>query len=53
MHNAIKKLGGSVREVKEIMLPDQQERILIDIEKVIETPAGYPRRYAQIKKKPL
>ncbi|MBR2745313.1 MAG: 16S rRNA (guanine(527)-N(7))-methyltransferase RsmG [Erysipelotrichaceae bacterium] len=51
--NAIKKLGGSVREVKEIMLPDQQERILIDIEKVIETPAGYPRRYAQIKKKPL
>ncbi len=51
--NAIKKLGGSVREVKEIMLPDQQERILIDIEKVRETPAGYPRRYAQIKKKPL
>ncbi|MBE6115513.1 MAG: 16S rRNA (guanine(527)-N(7))-methyltransferase RsmG [Erysipelotrichaceae bacterium] len=51
--NAIKKLGGSVREVKEIMLPDQQDRILIDIEKVRETPAGYPRRYAQIKKKPL
>lgn len=51
--NAIKKLGGTVREVKEIMLPDQQERILIDIEKARETPAGYPRRYAQIKKKPL
>lgn len=51
--NAIKKLGGTVREVKEIMLPDEQERILIDIEKTRETPAGYPRRYAQIKKKPL
>ena len=51
--NAIRKLGGCVKEVKEIMLPDQQERILINIEKVRETPAGYPRRYAQIKKKPL
>ena len=25
----------------------------LDIEKARETPAGYPRRYAQIKKKPL
>lgn len=51
--NAIRKLGGNVKEVRKIMLPDQQERILIDIEKVRETPAVYPRRYAQIKKKPL
>ena len=51
--NGIKRLGGKVISSENITLPDGSERVLIDIEKVKETPAGYPRRYALIKKKPL
>ena len=51
--NAIKILGGKVLETKEITLSGDIHRVIIDIEKVKGTPAGYPRRYASIKKKPL
>ena len=51
--NAIRKLGGKLCDNAHLTLPDESERYIIDIEKVRETPAGYPRRYALIKKKPL
>ena len=51
--NAIKKLGGEIRSKEYINLENEGERVIIDIEKVRETPAIYPRRYAMIKKKPL
>jgi len=51
--NAIKILGGKVAETREITLSDDISRVIINIEKVKGTPAGYPRRYALIKKKPL
>ena len=51
--NAIKKLGGELCRKEYINLESEGERVIIDIEKVRETPAIYPRRYAMIKKKPL
>lgn len=51
--NAIKKLGGQLCEIRHLSLEDEGERVIIDIEKIRETPAMYPRRYALIKKKPL
>ena len=52
-HKAIKKLGGTVDSFQKVTLPTGDVRIIIDIRKERETPPGYPRRYAQIKKKPL
>ena len=51
--NAIRILGGKVFETREITLSGEMNRVIINIEKIKGTPAGYPRRYALIKKKPL
>lgn len=51
--NAIRKMGGSVQTFRENKLPNGDVRVIIDILKEKDTPKGYPRRYAQIKKKPL
>jgi len=53
----IKRLGGKVENILDASLPDcndeAQKHSLIVIRKVNKTPDGFPRRYAQIVKKPL
>ena len=52
--NAIEVLGGSVKEVKELTLPDtDDERTLIVVKKVKATPKKYPRQAGTPNKKPL
>ena len=51
--NAIKILGGGIKEVKEITLPDGILHSLIVIEKVKPTPKKYPRVGGKPKSKPL
>ena len=50
---AIKKLGGQVREVKEITLPSGINHTLVVIEKVEKTPSAYPRKAGKPAKEPL
>lgn len=51
---AIKALGGRVREICRYTIPGTDvTHAAVIIEKVKSTPPQYPRRYAQIKKKPL
>ena len=50
---AIKKLGGAVREVKEITLPSEINHTLVIIEKVSNTPNAYPRKAGKPAKEPL
>ena len=51
---AIATLGGRVGWVKDYTIPgtDVVHRVVC-VEKIAAAPAGYPRRFAQIKKKPL
>lgn len=64
--NAVASLGAKIREVRRVNfdLPDfsdlpavaefcSSERYIVIIEKVKKTPPQYPRKYAQIVKKPL
>ena len=50
--NAVRALGGQLREIAEYPLGDAVHRVVI-IDKVQKTPAKYPRRYAKIKQSPL
>ena len=53
---AVKKLGGTLKATHEIILKDEEEqdtRTVFEIQKTGATPKEYPRRYAQILKKPL
>ena len=52
--NAIEVLGGSVKEVKELTLPDtDDERTLIVVKKVKATPKKYARQAGTPNRKPL
>ena len=55
--NGIKRLGGKVEDILDASLPgvndETQKHSLIVIRKVGKTPIEFPRRYAQIVKKPL
>ncbi len=52
--NAIKTLGGVIKDIINFQLPnDTGIRTLIKIEKVSKTNEKYPRKFAEIKKKPL
>lgn len=51
--NAVKTLGGKIKEVRWYDLPGGDKRNLVIIEKVAPTPKGYPRVSAKIAKKPL
>lgn len=51
--NAVKQLGGRIKEIKSYSLPNGDERVLIVIKKVHQTPQKYPRNSGQIKKNPL
>jgi 16S rRNA (guanine527-N7)-methyltransferase len=51
---ALERLGGVVRELREMALPGQREqRVLVVIDKVGPTPAAYPRRPGIPAKRPL
>jgi len=51
---ALDRLGGLVRELKEVSLPGQRERrVLVVIDKVTPTPKAYPRRAGIPAKRPL
>ena len=52
--DTIKTLGGALRETKNFKLPnDKGNRTLIKIEKIVKTNVKYPRKFNEIKKKPL
>ena len=46
-------MGGEISDVKEYILPGDEKRQIIIINKVKETPSKYPRNSGQISKKPL
>ena len=48
-----KKLGISFERAVKYVIPDGGERSILIYKKTSPTPAAYPRRFAQIKKKPL
>lgn len=51
---AIKFLGGSINKIIDIKLPiTNDNRKIIMIEKIVESPIGYPRSYDKITKRPL
>lgn len=50
--NAIELLGGIVENIADYSLFDEQRRI-ITVKKISQTPIKYPRNSAQIKKKEL
>ena len=50
--NAIKTLGATVESVESFTV-GEIERSVVVIRKLSPTPAGYPRRFARIQKKPL
>lgn len=53
-NNAINILGGKIKEVISLDLPDGEgKREIIVIEKVKECPKKYPRAFAKIKERPL
>lgn len=52
--NAVKKLGGKIADICDYPVPgtDISHRVII-IHKITQTPTGYPRRFAKIKKSPI
>jgi len=51
--NAILELGGKIQEIKKYTLPGTEERALIIIKKVSDTPDNFPRVYNLLTKNPL
>ncbi|MCX5725695.1 MAG: 16S rRNA (guanine(527)-N(7))-methyltransferase RsmG, partial [Candidatus Saganbacteria bacterium] len=52
--NALKTLGGRIKEIKKIALPGTNiVRSLVIIEKIEKTPIKYPRRAGMAGKRPL
>ncbi len=50
---AVDKLGGRIREIRDYQLPGGVTHRAVLVEKISETPSGYPRKYAKIVKNPL
>ena len=50
--NAVKLLGGTIKDVHSYSLEDEERRIVV-VEKISQTPTKYPRNSSQIKKKLL
>ena len=55
--NAVKLCGGEIAEISHIGLTadgkEFENRVIVKVNKVAQTPAKYPRHYSQISKKPL
>ena len=53
-NNAIRLLNLNIEKVEEFLLPiENSKRSIVVIEKVGKTPNNYPRKFSDIKKKPL
>jgi 16S rRNA (guanine527-N7)-methyltransferase len=51
--SAIKKLGGEIEKILDYKLPNGDDRRLVMVKKISQTPTKYPRNSANISKKPL
>lgn len=51
--NAVKLLGGVIENIKDYKLPNGDDRRLVMVKKISQTPTKYPRSTANISKKPL
>ena len=51
--NAIKTLGGELEKTVDYKLPSGDDRRLVVVKKISQTPTKYPRSFANISKKPL
>lgn len=51
--NAIRKLGGEIDSVTDYKIPNGDDRRLVVVKKISQTPTQYPRNSANINKKPL
>ena len=52
--NSLKVLNSKINNIIEFKLPfEESNRTLVDIVKISQTSLKYPRRYAEIKKKPI
>lgn len=51
--NAVEILGGRLKRIEELELPDRSGRSIVIIDKVRNTPQKYPRRGVKISKNPL
>ena len=51
--SAIRTLGGAVKEVRIMSLPDNSGRSIVIVKKINKTPDKYPRRGVKINKNPL
>ena len=51
--NAIRSLGGKLESVTDYKLPNSDDRRVVIVKKITETPIKYPRNSANIVKKPL
>ena len=51
--NAISLLGGEIDRIIPYKLPTEEERTIVIIKKISQTPTRYPRSSARISKKPL
>lgn len=51
--SAIKKLGGEISKVVDYEIPNGDDRRLVVVNKISQTPTQYPRSSANISKKPL
>ena len=50
---AVNVLGGKIEKVTDYKLPNGDDRRLVIIRKISDTPTKYPRSFANITKKPL
>lgn len=50
---ALETLGGRIREIVSVQLPELEPRHLVVVEKITATPPNYPRRAGLAEKKPL
>ncbi|MCM1165078.1 MAG: 16S rRNA (guanine(527)-N(7))-methyltransferase RsmG [Lachnospiraceae bacterium] len=51
--NAIRQLGGKLEKTLDYKLPNGDDRRLVVVKKISQTPTKFPRAYANITKKPL
>lgn len=51
--NAVSVLGGKIEKVRDYKLPNGDDRRLVIVRKISDTPTKYPRSFANITKKPL
>ena len=51
--NAVTLLGGAIENIEDYKLPNGDDRRVVRVKKISQTPTKYPRSTANISKKPL